>query len=507
MIFRRWFRYFIPVFLLIISGIATESHAAPFRMFGYDTAAMGTANSNVAYGESYSVLFSNPALMSRFEPQAGAGLAVYIPNLRADLMDRPKNADVNMKYLDTNVSMYQHVPDRPIPTIELKTQREDNHINDPVTYFLTGGTYDFNIDGFRVGGLTVLPLVEVLQISSYYFDEREQYYTNTVHFPLFGEWSPIIGGMVGTSYSPVKYVSFGFSLQINVGLVADMGIFVPEATVQEYGLMNVSGTKAVVKFRPIIGFQTEPTDWMAIGVTWRNESYVRTDAKGRLDLWNYHDSTLDQTIPRFVVQSYDMVLDYEPMELSGALGFKYASWMIQGGITWNRWSQYIDHHGKHPEEVAINKPINPGDLIVNGDHYKWKDTISTNIGTTYKYLGWGEARLGFAYSPSPVPDQVGRTNYADNDLWCLAVGHKFTFDVFKKKLMVDLGLQFWQMLQKTVNKDPRQIRDEFPDNSRTILESSVIASAEGLQTNNPGFPGYTQKGWLIVTSASVGMEF
>jgi len=493
--------------LLFLLAGASGARAAPFQFFGYDTASIGVANSNVAYGDSYGVLFTNPALMSRFEPQTSVGLIVYVPRLSIDLMDRPQNADVSMAYYDTNVSMYQFIPDRPIPTVELKTQRHDNRVNDPVAYLTTGFTYDFDVPGFRIGALTVIPLVEVLQISTHYFDEREQYYTNTVHYARFGEWSPIIGGIVGASYSPIQYLSLGLSLQVSVGLVAAMGLYIPEATVQEYGLMNVSETKAVVKFRPIVGVQVEPTEWMSLGLNWRNESYVRTDATGHLDLWNYHENSLDQTVPRYVVQNYDLALDYEPMELTLALGFQYAGWRVQGGATWSRWSNYIDDHAQSPQDSAARPPVNPGDPLIDGDDYAWRDTFSTNIGASYRYAEWGEGRLGFVYSPSPVPDQRGRTNFADGHLWCVAAGNRFTLPVFDKRLTIDLGFQFWRLVQRTVYKDPLQIRDEFPDGSLTILQNTPVTAAEGLQTNNAGFPGYTQKGYLIVTSASVGLEF
>jgi long-subunit fatty acid transport protein len=480
-------------------------------MFGYDSSATGGANSEVAYGESYGVLYSNPALMSSFEPQTGVSVMFYKPSLQVNLMDRPSGTDVPLAIYDTNVSNFPHLKDRALPTVELEYARSDRDVQNMQSYLGAGMTYSFGIKGFRVGTVAVIPLIDVVQIQTSFPDEREQYFSNTVHLSRFGEWSPIIGGIVGTSYSPIKYISMGIGLQISATSIAGMGIYTPEATVQDYGLMNMD-MKMGVKFRPIVGLQSEPADWISIGFTWRNESYIGVDAAGGLYLWNYHTTEFEDpmnryTEPKRVKQQYKMVVDYEPMELAGALGFQYDGWKIQGVLTWNRWSNYRDHHGQRPEDAATFIPVNPGDILVKGDDYRWMDTLAVNVGTSYRYVDWAQTKVGFSYYPSPVPAQRGRTNYADSNLWCAALGQRFDFAVFEEKFSFELGFQFWQMLQRTTNKDPNQIVDEFADASRTILDNSPVTAAEGLQTNNPGFPGYTVKGWMLVTSATFNYQF
>ena len=48
--------------------------------------------------------------------------------------------------------------------------------------------------------------------------------------------------------------------------------------------------------------------------------------------------------------------------------------------------------------------------------------------------------------------------------------------------------------------------DEFPDNTflkADTIEKKLVEDAEGLQTNNPGYPGYRSKGWAL----GVGLTF
>jgi hypothetical protein len=42
---------------------------------------------------------------------------------------------------------------------------------------------------------------------------------------------------------------------------------------------------------------------------------------------------------------------------------------------------------------------------------------------------------------------------------------------------------------------PALVQDEVPDNS--ILNGQPLAGAQGLQTNNPGWPGFGSQGWLL----------
>jgi hypothetical protein len=118
---------------------------------------------------------------------------------------------------------------------------------------------------------------------------------------------------------------------------------------------------------------------------------------------------------------------------------------------------------------------------------------------------------GANYRPTPVPPQKGRTNYVDSDLLSLALGHRFEFCLFGHNLRIDVGLQFWTMFDTTVHKewDPDNplLKDEFPDHARTLIGGLPMPEAEGLQTNNPGFPGYTFGGWALVGSTSLSYLF
>ena len=506
--------------MVILLGLSMPSaHAGPLKNFGYDTTAIGSGNSEFAYGSSYGVLASNPALMSRFKPHSGLEFIFYKNNLSISLMNKPANADVPITYYDTQVDDATSSMDRALPTVELRNKRRDTEVDDFQVMLGGGVTYSFGIDGFRLGGMFVAPLPDQAHITTYWPHEQEQYFSNQVHFTRFGEWSPMITGMLGASYAipQFNYLSFGASVEVSIRSTAVMGIYMPALQADDYSKSNMD-MKMAASVRPTVGIQAEPLDWMSVGLTWKLWNYLKVDGEGQMLLWSYPATPLEvgdgKWVPKRVSQpNHDYSLMYEPMEASLALGFRFAEqWQVQAVATWNHWSAYRTQHDETPQEAAQYRDIeDEGEVLnipsINGDDYKFSDTFDVNVGVSWQYLDWAQARLGFIYQPTPVPEQDGRTNFADSDTWCIAAGHRFDFGIAESQFHVELGLQFWQMVKRTIHKDPTKIIDEAPDEAIHIFEAASLPALEGLQTNNPGFPGYSLEGWTMVGAFSASYEF
>ena len=509
--------------VMLLGGSLPSAQAGPLKNFGYDTTAIGSGNSEYAYGSSYGVLASNPALMSRFKPQSGLEFIFYKNNLSINLMDKSSNTDVPITYYDTMVDSATSSMDRALPSIELRNKRRDTEI-DNFEIMLGGGiTYSFGIPGFRLGGMFVSPMPDQASITTYHPDEQEQYFSNQVHMMRFGEWSPMITGMLGASYAPpaFQYMSFGVAAEVSMSSVAVMDIYMPAIQATDYSNSNMN-MKMSASVRPIVGIQAEPTDWMSIGLTWKFWNYLKVDGEGRMLLWSYNADSDEvgtgKWVPKRVSQpGHDYSLMYEPMEASLALGFRLAEqWQVQAVATWNNWSNYRNHHNETPEKSAQYLDIEEEDIengtivgipSINGNDYAFSDTFNVNVGVSYQYLDWAQARMGFIYQMTPVPKQDGRTNYADSDTWCIAAGHRFDFPILESQFHAEFGLQFWQMIKRTVHKDPSKIIDEAPDDAPLVMEAVPVPALSGLQTNNPGFPGYSLEGWTMVGAFSISYEF
>ncbi len=499
--------------------VASASWAGPFRMMGYDTSSMGQGGGEVAWGHGLGVLFSNPALLTEVAPGfTGPSFFCIQPFMKVELMERPINADVPMTFYDSDVGLAGSNLDRPMPTAELRIPRHDNNVNSAMTYVGLGISHTLGVEEFvredlgaddfrfRIGLAILVPTSGLASISSNYPDEREQYFSNTVHPTRFGEWNKMLSLLFGVAVKPVKWLSIGTAIEggMNVGATLDM--YIPEATVQDYALVNAA-FDATPTARAIIGLTARPIEWLSIGLVWRDRRYSKVDADAILNLWNYHEApepgAPPETVPKRVTQEHLMALDFEPMEVGLAVGARFDALFAQAVVTWNHWSDYLGTHHKRAQENAVWDPDAEPD-----DDFAFSDTFSVGLGLGYEYLEGFTVTAGGAWRPTPVPDQVGRTNYADADLFNASVGHRFDFVIYgRQRLRLDLALQFWTMVDTTVYKDPNMIKDEFPDGARTLIGGQPMPEAAGLQTNNPGFPGYTIGGWSLAWSASLAYLF
>jgi long-chain fatty acid transport protein len=170
---------------------------------------------------------------------------------------------------------------------------------------------------------------------------------------------------------------------------------------------------------------------------------------------------------------------------------------VAGTLLYANWRTYTDRRGEESSPA-----------------YPWADTISPTVGARYR-LGRFSTLLDASYVPTPVPPQTGRKNYVDNDRVSGAVGGEYAFDVFGSALHVGLQFQTHYLLTRHQYKLPTPpspngrgpealVKDEVPDDA--VVSGTPIQGAQGLQTNNPGWPGFESGGVLVAGSAYLRAE-
>jgi hypothetical protein len=117
------------------------------------------------------------------------------------------------------------------------------------------------------------------------------------------------------------------------------------------------------------------------------------------------------------------------------------------------------------------------------------------------------AFLDATYVRTPVPLQTGRTNYVDNDRLGLDAGVDYRFTLFGTAMRIGAQLEGHRLLPRYQAKiptptsadghdhTPTLVADEVPDDG--VVGSQAIAGRQGLQTNNPGWPGFGSDGWIV----------
>jgi hypothetical protein len=121
--------------------------------------------------------------------------------------------------------------------------------------------------------------------------------------------------------------------------------------------------------------------------------------------------------------------------------------------------------------------------------------LSGALGTRHTY---GDVRgfVDFRYVPSPVPEQIGRSNYVDNDRVGAALGADIAWQIGPVRLRPGAQLFVDRLLQRHNTKDDARIVDELPDGSIYGSTHAPVPGTQGLQTNNPGWPGFASAGWI-----------
>jgi long-chain fatty acid transport protein len=179
-------------------------------------------------------------------------------------------------------------------------------------------------------------------------------------------------------------------------------------------------------------------------------------------------------------------------------------WDLTGSVTFERWSQYRDRQNERPLK-----------------NYEWSDTFTGALGARLTHDERLRTFLDATYRPSPVPMQSGRSNYVDNDRYGLTGGvdYELPFPRWNVSLRFGAQAQVHMLRERHQSKlDPRApqfagnsysqlVVDEWPDDSVDVSTGQPIADAAGLQTNNPGWPGFSSRGFIVGGGATISLLY
>ncbi len=473
--------------------------------FGNDSRAAAMGQGGEAAGTGPGNLLANPALMS-FHP-GGAWLQFSIaPSwLSIRTQDRPSGFDVPEDVYRTDEDDWR---DRPIPTELLSHSRGDTKNPDPTYLLNLAAIGSFGIPGFRAGIGASIPLPTLIEFRSWYNDEREQHFSNRLHFECFGEFDQLFTFYPAASFAPFDWMSAGLTLKFDLAMGIGAGMYLPQGDQWEYAYVSPSGdVKPAI--RPIAALAFRTPIGLNFGAVYKHESYLDIEMDVQIRIWSVEEG---QNGPQNQFnQTYRFVAGYEPHEIAWAAAYEHESFTIEAGGAWQHWSSYLDGHGNDWTQPAWGDDT----VAVEWDDPSFNDVFTVHGGGEVWLAPFAALRAGVAYFPSPMPIQTGRYNYVDNDLLLYSLGAGFRFEVREQMITIDAAAQLWHMRSLTVNKSlPEDLPteqgglvDEVPDDMTDYELGEPLPGSAGLQTNNPGFPGYTLGGLLLNASIMVGMQF
>jgi hypothetical protein len=338
-----------------------------------------------------------------------------------------------------------------------------------------------------LGLFAMIPLGEFTTAKAFYNDEREQYFSNSLHPELYGDRLTATSLAFGGGVRVLDNLAVGATFTLSLANNAAAPVYVSNLNNLDTVLLD-SDIAVEAAVAPHFGVAWDPLKRLRVIGTLHTEQAFKISTG-----FNYTLATGDE-------QSTTLHFTHSYMPLTVAAG---GTWKFHDPgerglaatavVSWAHWSAYRDRHDVNP-----------------GGEYPWADTLSAAAGVRYD-LGALQARLDATYVPTPVPPQTGRSNYVDSDRFGAAGGVERRFVLWGNKFTAGVDLLAHRVVHRHVTKfvdptNPELTRDEVPDDAVDVLGTAVPNRA-GLQTNNPGFPGFASGGWILGSGVRLAIEY
>lgn len=448
-----WF----TAFVWSVVGVSV-AFATPLDHFGISGAQQSTAGGTVASSSGAIDVLTNPALLTDFGPHVTFGMTTVFDRSSILLMPRPNGYD-------------------PVGYDERLIERADT-LGERRSYAFVGGQFVLLPRRVYASVVGIFPAAGVSNIGSHFSDETEQYFSNQLNFARFGRRlsSEIFGA--GVSYRFSDRLSFGVSTLILPQVASQNDVYTPNAVEPSTAMINLD-TQSSTAMGVVVGLKYLPVDGLSLGVSFRDELTGRIQGRNLIQINGAQADTPFE-------QAFTIVSDTLPATIS-----------IGGKWTWETGS-FIELGGRY---VAWSNAVDG-----HGDPMGMTDIIEGNLGGGLSFDdGDNELRLGAGWRPSPTPEQSGRTNYVDNDRLVFAGGSAHRFRLGERLIKVGLSVQVHLLLPEETHKSLSGGFGVCGTQADGVCDE--VPNQAGLQTGNPGFPGYTHGGHFLVVGLDAQWYF
>ena len=501
---------------MLLGGIGTcalalwvsRAEASPVFELTGDVQGRGGLQARTIPGGAFAAYF-NPALLTESPTQLQLGFVVLTQQIGITVDGRPgPEFDVPSGVENATRADFSSLDGVPFPTRDLELGRPGEMGQPDVRprprqaagtgqetfYYLAFGFVIKALkDHFAFGLNAMFPTGDFTTIHAFFNDEREQYFSNSLHPELYGDRLTAPSIAFAAALKATDDLSLGVGATLSLKAMAGAQAYVARVTDLGKILIDMN-TPVGVSLAPHFG-----------------GSYTLLDKRLRLSAAAHSPSKMEFgsaftfALATGVEQasSANFVLNYLPWRVSAGAALDVVqdggeTLTLAGTLLYANWHTYIDRRGEQPSPA-----------------YPWADTLSPTLGARYT-LGRFSTLVDASYVPTPVPLQTGRKNYVDNDRVSGALGGEYKFDVFGAALHVGLQFQTHYLVTRHQYKLPTPpspsgaagpaelVKDEVPDDA--VVSGVPIQGAQGLQTNNPGWPGFESHGVLVGSSVYLRAE-
>ncbi|HEX2675321.1 MAG TPA: hypothetical protein VHM19_01745 [Polyangiales bacterium] len=499
--------------------VASRAAASPiFELVGGDDA--GFAGRAMPAGPR--AAYFNPALLLDVPSGATVGLFVLSQQLDVEVGARGESAACARGACDVPAvngagpESFRHADGTPValptlPTSWLEHGRSDGMQSlaarprqaagsgHDTHAFLALGLVNAPIpERFAFGVSVLMPLSDYMQARSFYNDEREQFFSNSLHHELYGDRLQAAGVAFGAAIRPFQALSIGASLTLDVASAARAPVYV--SNLADLNTLLIDSRVGVsLQLAPHAGIALTPSKWLRLTGTVHSPQGTRIDTGFAYLIASGIEQRASQSfeigyLPWTFGLGAELTMGGANDESLG-LPVEHAApvWTLGVSGTYALWSNYRDRHAEQPSGA-----------------YAWSDVFGASATARCRASHLGGYVSG-TFAASPVPDQTGRSNYVDSDRVGVALGGSYELSLLGLPMTLALDTQLHRLLPRSTEKRSGRaadlVRDEVPDDAVGGTPRGPIPGRAGLQTNNPGFPSFASQGIVFGAGARISVAY
>lgn len=429
-----------------------------------------------------SAVFASPAMIAFSDASVDLGIIGAVNRLRTRLSPRPDGYDAPDLGSGSPVIPYGY----------RLNPREMDSGSDGMFGFQVGVINSLGLDWFRLGALVFLPTAGIGNQYTYFADEREQYFSNALQSEFYNKRLNTQQALIVGAVRPFSWLGLSGGIRMAFAVRTDNLVLIPDSEDQSVQYMDLR-TETTLDAAPIAGAAVRFwEDKLRVSATYRHPLSSTIRGTNLIQIRGFQgteDFPLEQVISSTVL--------FMPRQVAGSVAGRIGPVSLVADLTWNQWSDYLDTH----------------DAIAG-----FNDTLNYSLGAEVQIAPDAQVRTGVGYRPSPVPPQTGRTNYVDNDMWILGLGATKSFKLMRYELEISAFAQLQAAVDRSTTKTRLAVHpvcapgvtelcDEVPDSTTAPNSTEPAPEAQGLQTGNPGFPGFSSGGWIGAAGAQITWRY
>ncbi len=216
---------------------------------------------------------------------------------------------------------------------------------------------------------------------------------------------------------------------------------------------------------PTFGILYEPTRWLRFGVAYRGEIALKIDID--IDI----QTVLARDIAGNITSSIDVPLKleqvglFDPQTVSMSVACDVIPQLTLAlDVSWQNWSAFPSQFNVLTSDIIPT----PTRIDANFD-----DIWVTRFGAEFRPYDMVDFRIGYAYFPTPVPEQTGASNLYDSDRHIFTLGMGFFWEDAWQPVKIDAFFQYHFL-------EPRGHTKADPNNAVGSADSSADIIAVGV---------------------------